>query len=74
MPSGLSMLCIHLHKDIRGLLTDLLRHAILSGSHVGSLLVRNAPSILCTQSPREHFVFENFRGFIGGILGQANLR
>ena len=68
------MLHIDLHKDIRGLLTDLLRHAILSGSHVESLLVRNAPSILCTQSPREHFVFENFRGFIGGILGQANLR
>ena len=68
------MLRIHLHKDIRGLLTDLLRHAILSGSHVGSLLVRNAPSILCTQSPCEYFVFENFCGFTAGILGQANLR
>ena len=46
----------------------LLRHAILSGSHVGSLLVRNAPRILCTQSPRERFVFENFPGVSQGYF------
>ena len=46
----------------------LLRHAILSGSHVGSLLVRNAPRILCTQSPRERFVFENSPGVSRGYF------